>query len=125
MTTTHESPESRLYAAGFARRLEYWVPPGGDDALSLNDAIARLDSGDVNPTSHGFPDAGVRAFPDELVDQICPPPATEAPPPPPWLLAQAKVIAETTAEKLRPLIRAEVRAALRAEARRQAREAAE
>jgi hypothetical protein len=43
------------------------------------------------------------------------------PAPPPWLVAQAEVIAEATAKKLKPLIRAEVRAALRAEARKQAR----
>jgi hypothetical protein len=125
MTAATESPESRLYAAGFTRQLEFWLSPDGHRVLNLDDAVAALDSGDIKPTSHGFPDTGVRALPDELVDRICPPPATEAPPPPPWLLAQAKVIAETTAEKLRPLIRTEVRAALRAEARKQAREAAQ
>ena len=51
--TTPTTPEGRLYDAGFTRRLEYWVPPGSDDALSLNDAIARLDSGDVEqPMTH-------------------------------------------------------------------------
>jgi hypothetical protein len=124
MAATTESPESCLYAAGFTRRLGYWVAPDNEQALSIQGAIARLDSGDVKPTSHGFPDAGVRAFPDELVDRICPPPAMGALPPP-WLVAQAEVIAEATVEKLRPLIRAEVRAALRAEARKQAREAAQ
>jgi hypothetical protein len=123
MAATTESPESRLYAAGFTRWLEYWVAPDNEQALSIQDAIARLDSGDIKPTSHGFPDTGVRAFPDELVDRVCPQPATEAPPPPPWLLAQADVIAGATAEKMKPLIRAEVRAALRAEARKEAREA--
>ena len=96
------------------------MAPDNEQALSIQDAIARLDSGDIKPTSHGFPDTGVRALPDELVDRICPPPATGAPPPPPWLLAQADVIAEATAEKLKPLIRAEVRAALRATNRSQA-----
>ncbi len=125
MTTSQESPEGRLYAAGFTRRLEYWVPPGGDYALSLNDAIARLDSGDVEAHSTiVLPDTGVRALPDELVDGVCPSLVDGQPEPPPWLVAQADVIARVTAEKLRPLIRAEVRAALRAEARKQAREAA-
>ena len=58
--TTTTTPEGRLYDAGFTRRLEYWVPPGGDDALSLNDAIARLDSGDAgaqhdSSARHGRP----------------------------------------------------------------------
>ena len=98
------------------------MPPGSDDALSLNDAIARLDSGDVGARSTiVLPDTGVRALPDELVDRVCPPPVGGQPAPPPWLVAQAEVIAEATVEKMKPLIRAEVRAALRAEARKQAR----
>ena len=121
MAAMTESPESRLYAAGFTRRLEYWVAPDNEQALSIQDAIARLDSGDIKPTSHGFPDTGVRALPDELVDRVCPPLVGGQPEPPPWLVAQAEVIAEATVEKLRPLIRAEVRAALRAEARETAR----
>jgi hypothetical protein len=125
MADTTESPESRLYAAGFTRRLEYWVAPDNEQALSIQDAIARLDSGDIKPTSHGFPDTGVRALPDELVDRICPPLVDGRPQPPPWLVAQAEVIARVTVEKLKPLIRAEVGAALRAEARKQAREAAQ
>ena len=124
MTATTESPESRLYAAGFTRQLEWWVAPDGSRALSMADAIAGLDSGEITPggPTASLPDAGVRAFPDELVDRICPPPATEIAEPPPWLLAQAEVIAAATVEKLKPLIRVEVRAALRAEARKQARE---
>jgi hypothetical protein len=57
--------------------------------LKLGDAIAGLDSGEIPPGGPvvQLPDAGVRAFPGELVDRICPPPSTE---PPPWLLAQAK-----------------------------------
>jgi hypothetical protein len=118
-----ESPEFRLYAAGFTRQLEWWVAPDGHRVLNLVDAIAGLDSGEIQPGGPvvQLPDAGVRAFPDELVNRICPPPqpATE---PPPWLLAQAEVIASATVEKLKPLIRAELRAALRAEASKQARE---
>jgi hypothetical protein len=112
ISATTESPESRLYAAGFTRSLEFWVPPGTDQALGMDDAIARLDSGNFKPAGHDFPDTGVRALPDELVDRACPPPSTG---PPPWLLAQADVIADATVEKLRPVIRAEVREALRRE----------
>ena len=116
MTATTESPEARLYAAGFTRQLEFWLSPDGHRVLTLGDAIAALDSGAINPaTGVEFPDSGVRAFSDELVDRICPPPA--GPEPPPWLLAQAEVIAQATAKKMRPVIRAEVRAELRKAAR--------
>jgi hypothetical protein len=71
MTATSESPESRLYAAGFTRQLEFWLSPGGHRVLSLGDAIAALDSGAINPAAGvAFPDTGVRAFPDELVERI-------------------------------------------------------
>jgi hypothetical protein len=110
ISATTESPESRLYAAGFTRRLEWWVPPGEDRAIGQADALALLDSGNFKPAGYDFPDTGVRALPDELVDCACPPPSTG---PPPWLLAQAEVIAQVTVEKMKPLIRAEIRAALR------------
>jgi hypothetical protein len=111
-----------LHAAGFTRQLEWWVAPDGGRVLNMTDAIAGLDSSEITPggATVSLPDAGIRALPDELVDQICPPPPTGVPEPPAWLLAQADVIAEATVEKLKPLIRAEVRAALGAEARRQA-----
>jgi hypothetical protein len=109
-----ESPEGRLYAAGFTRRLEWWVPPGEDRAIGQGDAIALLDSGNFTAPGISFPDGGVRPFPDELVDRACPPPITEPPPPPGWLVAQAEVIAQVTVEMMKPLIRAEIRAALRA-----------
>jgi hypothetical protein len=126
MTATAETPEGRLYAAGFTRRLEWWVPPGSDGALSLDDAIARLDGGGIDSAAGvAIPDTGVRAFPDELVDRICPPRATEPPDPPAWLLAQAEVIAEATVAKLKPVIGAEVRAALKAETGERTRETAE
>jgi len=100
------------------------VSPGGDDALSLNDAIARLDSGDAGARSTiVLPDTGVRALPDEFVDRVCPPLVDGHPEPPAWLVAQAEVIARVTVERLRRLIRAEVRMALRAEARKRAAEA--
>jgi hypothetical protein len=115
---TTESPESRLYAAGFTRQLEWWVAPDNSRVLSMADAIAGLDSGEITPggATVSLPDAGVRALPDELVDRICPPPQPQGEPPA-WLLAQADVIAAATVEKLKPLIRVEIRAALRAEAR--------
>ena len=115
MTATTESPEARLYAAGFTRQLEFWLSPDGHRLLNLDDAIAALDSSEIEPgLTAAFPDTGVRALADELVDRVCPPPATEPPAPPPWLLAQAEVIAAVTVEKMQPLIRTEVRAALRA-----------
>jgi hypothetical protein len=120
MTATTVSPESRLYAAGFTRQLEFWLSPDGHRVLNLGDAIAGLDSGEIQPggPTVSLPDASVRAFPDELVDRICPPPQPPGKPPA-WLLAQADVIAAATAAKLKPLIRAEcdraVRAALRKE----------
>jgi hypothetical protein len=92
--TTPTTPEGRLYDAGFTRRLEFWVPPGTDRALRLEDAIAHLDSGTVKPPSFEFPDSGIRAFPDELVDLACPPPLAEAPEPPPWLLDPRAVACE-------------------------------
>jgi len=112
-----DSPEARLCAAGFARRLEFWLSPDGQRVLNLGEAIAALDSGAIDPAAGvAFPDSGVRALPDELVDRICPPPQP-AGEPPAWLMAQAQVIAEATVAKLKPLIRAEcdraVRAALR------------
>ena len=74
------SPKARLYAAGFTRRLEFWLSPDGHRVLKLGDAIAALDSGAINPAAGvEFPDSGVRALPDELVDRICPQPAGEPP----------------------------------------------
>jgi hypothetical protein len=111
------SPESRLLAAGFSSRVGFWVTPDGTRVLSLDDAIAGLDSGEIQPggPTVSLPDASVRAFPDELVDRICSPPQPPGEPPT-WLLAQADVIATATVEKMKPLIRAEVRAALRSKA---------
>jgi len=125
MTAATESPESRLYAAGFTRQLEWWVAPDGSRVLHMADAIAGLDRGEIQPGGPvvQVPDAGVRAFPDDLVERICPPPATGPPEPPAWLLAQAEVIAQATVAKLRPVIRAEVREALRRERANAARRA--
>ena len=114
MIATAEGPEARLYAAGFTRQLEFWLSPDGHRVLNLGDAIAGLDSGEIQPggPTVSLPDASVRAFPDELVDRICPPPQPPGDPPA-WLVTQAQVIAEVTVAKLKPLIRAEVRAELR------------
>jgi hypothetical protein len=46
---SQETPESRLYAAGFTRRLEFWRTPDGTRVLNLEDAIAGLDSGEIEP----------------------------------------------------------------------------
>jgi hypothetical protein len=94
------------------------LSPDRHRVLNLGNAIAGLDSGEIQPggPTVSLPDAGVRAFPDELVDRIFPPPQPPGEPPA-WLLAQADVIAAAIAAKLKPLIRAEcdraVRAALR------------
>jgi hypothetical protein len=108
MTATTESPESRLYAAGFTRQLEFWLSPDGHRVLNLGDAIAALDSGEIKPggPTVSLPDSGIRALPDELVERIFHPPP---PPPPEWL----EPLAELVAEKLKLVVRAEVRAALR------------
>ena len=75
--------------------------------LGLDDAGAGLDNGEIRPgQTVPFPDTGVRAFPDELVDRMFHPPS---PPPPAWL----EPLAELVADKLRPVVRTEVRAALK------------
>jgi hypothetical protein len=64
VTATTKSPEARLYAAGFTRQLEFWLSPDGHRVLNLDDAIAALDSGAINPAAGvEFPDSGVRAHP--------------------------------------------------------------
>jgi hypothetical protein len=102
-----ESPQSRLLAAGFGRRLEWWVTPDGAQVLGLDDAIAGLDSGAIAPgETVPFPDTGVHALPDHLVNRMFEPPS---PPAPAWL----EPLAELVAKKLRPVVRTEVRAALK------------
>jgi hypothetical protein len=115
-----ETPESRLYTAGFTRQLELWVTPDGERVLNLNDAIAVLDAGEIKPAGLALPDQpGFRELTAEAVDVLAdrlfrPPP----PPPPDWL----EPLAELVVQKLKPAVRAEVRAALRAEAGQRARE---
>jgi hypothetical protein len=120
-----QSPESRLLGAGFTRRLDFWVPPGEERTLDLDDAIGMLDAGEVQPDLGSWrgvhPDAlvGCRAPSEEEIDRMLhPPPATESPPLPGW----AEPWAAEIAALLTPIIRREIRAAARAEARRQARE---
>lgn len=95
-----QSPESRLNAHGFSRRLEFWCPPGSEQALTLDQAIAALDAGEVKPhppevlewpaqAQPGFAELTAERV-DELADQIFRPPP---PPPPPWLPELAAVVA--------------------------------
>jgi hypothetical protein len=118
------SPESRLYAAGFTRRLDFWVPPGEERTLDLDDAIGMLDAGEVQSPSVSWPgvhpDAlvGFQVPSEEEIDRMLhPPAATESPPLPGWAEPWAAEIAALPT----PIIRREVRSALRAEARRQTR----
>jgi hypothetical protein len=120
---SEQSPESRLLGVGFTRRLDFWCPPGEERVLNLNDAIAMLDAGEVQPGLRPWPgvhpDAlvGFRAPSEEEIDQMLHPPAASEPPPlPGW----AEPWAAEIAALLTPIIRREIRAALRAEARRQA-----
>lgn len=121
-----QGPESRLYSAGFTRRLEFWCPPGEDRALGMDDAIAMLDAGEAKPAPLPswpgvHPDAvvGFRAPSEEEIERLFrPPPPSEPPPLPSW----AEPWAELVAEKLTPIIRREIRAAVKAEARKRAQE---
>jgi hypothetical protein len=120
-----QSPESRLLGAGFTRRLEFWCPPGEERALNLNDAMAMLEGGEVQPDLRSWPgvhpDAlvGFQAPSEEEIDRMLhPPPATEPPPLPGW----AEPWAAQIAALLTPIIRREIRAALKADAAKRTRE---
>jgi hypothetical protein len=110
-TEPQQSPESRLLGAGFSRRLEWWVPPGEDRALSLEDAVAALDAGEVKPGGIEIPafseQPGFRELTPEAIDALAD--RLFRPPPPPWL----EPLAELVAAKLGPVVRTEVRAALK------------
>ena len=118
MTATTESPEARLYAAGFTRQLEFWLSPDGHRVLNLGDAIAALDSGAIKPAprASSFP---TRAFARCLMSWSTGSARRHSPPGSRRLgcWRRLEVIAAATVEKLKPLIRAEcdraVRAALR------------
>jgi hypothetical protein len=86
-TGAEQSCESRLLGAGFTRRLDFWCPPGEERVLNLNDAIAMLDAGEIQPDLASWPgvhpDAlvGFRAPSAEEIDRMLhPPPSTEPPP---------------------------------------------
>ena len=128
-----ESPEARLYAAGFTRQLEYWRAPDGSAVLALPDAIAKLDAGEIEPFRVAVPGVHpdtARNFRqsaellDEMLDRIQNPPEPEPPPLPSWAEPWAELVADKLLEKLKPVIRAEVRAVLRAEAQKKTREPA-
>ena len=107
-----QGPESRLYGAGFTRRLEFWCPPGEDRALNLNDAVALLDAGEVKrsplpdwPGTHPDAVAGFQPPSEEEIDRMFGRDQAREPVLPSW----AKLIAA----QLKPIIRAEIRAELR------------
>jgi hypothetical protein len=80
-----ETPEARLYAAGFTRQLEFWRTPDGTRVLNLNDAIAGLDSGEIQPGVLEFPappeQPGLRELTPDAVDAMAD--RLFRPPPPP------------------------------------------
>ena len=115
-----QSREARLLAAGFVQSMGFWKVPGREQVMSLDDAIAGLDSGAIKPDS-GLPmwvQPGVVAMSEEEIDAAAD--RIFRPPPPPPLPEWAEPWAELVAKKLKPVIRAEVRSALRAEARKRA-----
>jgi hypothetical protein len=126
---TEGALKDRLRAAGFSPELGWWREPGGGRLFTLDDAIAALGSGEIQPRYMEWPGthAGVPVHvrSEEEIDRMLgrnQPPPEEPPPLPSWAAPWAEVIADQLVEKLRPAIRAEVRGVLRAEARKQARE---
>jgi hypothetical protein len=117
--TPQETPEERLYAAGFGRQLEWWVPPCSDRAMTLEAALTALESGEIKPDRIPWPGADAERFPglqpqsEEQLDRLLRPPPMPAPP---WL----PELAELVAEKLKPVVRAEIRAAMKAAAPKRA-----
>ena len=97
-TEPQQSPESRLLGAGFSRRLDWWVPPGEDRALSLEDAVAALDAGEVKPDgleTAAFPDQpGFRELTPEAIDALADRLFRPPPPLPDWLEPLAELVAE-------------------------------
>jgi hypothetical protein len=116
---SQETPEERMYAAGFGRQLEWWVPPGSDRAMTREAAIAALEAGEIEPDRIPWPGADAERFPglhpqsEEELDRLLRPLPMSAPP---WL----PELAELVAEKLKPVVGAEVRAAMKAAARKRA-----
>ena len=54
LTRGQDTPESRLYTAGFTRQLEFWVTLDGARVLNQNDAIAALDAGEIDLAGLGI-----------------------------------------------------------------------
>ena len=91
-----ESPESQLLGAGFVSRLGFWVTPDGSRTLGRDDAIAALESGEVQPggSTVTVPTNAV-ALTDEHVERLLHP---EPPPPPAWVVRLQESIDELLAE---------------------------
>jgi hypothetical protein len=122
-----ESPENRLRGAGFANELGYWREPNGERLFGLEDAIAGLDSGEIQPGRTDWPgvhpEAPVHVRSEEEIDRMLgrnqPEPVPL--PMPSWAQPWSELIAEQLVEKLGPVIRRECRAAIReAERKRKA-----
>jgi hypothetical protein len=90
-----QSAEGRLDAAGFTQRLGFWVSPDGQHVMNMNDALAGLDAGEIQPggVTHGFAvSEGVLSHVRITEERIRA--ADDArdgegrPEPPPWLFAR-------------------------------------
>jgi hypothetical protein len=102
-----ETPESRLYTAGFTRQLEFWVTPDGERVLNLNDALAALDAGEVKPAVLEIParpdQPGFRELTAEAVDAMAERLFRPAPPPPPdWLEPLAELVVQKLNQRSGP-----------------------
>jgi hypothetical protein len=125
---TEGALKDRLRAAGFSPELGWWREPGGGRLFTLDDAIAALDCGEVQPRYMEWPGthAGVPVHvrSDEEIDRMLgrnQPPSEEPPPLPEWAAPWAELIADQLVGKLGPVIRRECRAAIRdAERKRKA-----
>ena len=122
--TPTESPESRLKGAGFVNSMGFWREPNGERVFSRDDAIAKLDAGEIEPPRVAWPGchpsiAHTFQTSDEEIDLMLGRNQPQPEGPPDWLIAQAKVIAAETVKQMKPVIRAEIRAELRKERERE------
>jgi hypothetical protein len=91
------SPEGRLYAAGFTRQLEYWRTPDGERVLNLEDAVAALDAGELEPARITWSEPDFERYPgcrprtDDEIDELLRPSPPSAPP---WLEPLAELVLE-------------------------------
>lgn len=116
-----ESPQSRLRGAGFTNEMGFLRDPNGERLFRTEDAVAALDSGEIQPGQMDWP--GVYPDTAATIQAQCEaemytmlrrnPPEPEPPPLPSW----AEPWAEMVAAKLKPIIRAENRRRLRGEVR--------